>query len=346
MLKPRVFIASSSEGLNIAEATFAQLSRDTTPTLWTNQLFVPGRYPLEVLEKEVRRNSFALLVASPDDEVLKRGVASPAMRDNLLFEFGLFAGVLGRQRVFFVCPDRPRVELPSDLFGIVMATYDAERVAGTLDERAAAVQVACQQIRGAISEEWERFQRAEAESIERLRASAESQAIRRLNTVAIGLRDSLISVQRDAFAAFSNLSAFNDVKKRAADEVGRIAASFATDAKVIGVEGELEQLRAVTNGALLDLPFPRELSLGKQASRQQAVNVGIRAFNTFMQGGDAIGHVQDAAATEAGGRLSSLGQRYTEWWERNAPGIQNATARMQDALFNRLIALSSSRDAP
>jgi predicted nucleotide-binding protein len=97
MEKPRVFIGSSTEGLAIAEAVFANLSRDSTPTLWTHQLFLPGQYPLEVLERELGRHSFAVLVASPDDELVKRGSSSPAMRDNLLLEFGLFAGALGRR---------------------------------------------------------------------------------------------------------------------------------------------------------------------------------------------------------------------------------------------------------
>src|SRR5947207_10252496 len=114
MSKPHVFIGSSLEGLPIAEAVFSQLSYETLPKLWTHQLFLPGSYPLEALEREVRRSAFAVLVASPDDEVVKRGASSSAMRDNLLLEFGLFAGALGRQRAFFICPSTPRIELPSN----------------------------------------------------------------------------------------------------------------------------------------------------------------------------------------------------------------------------------------
>ena len=70
MEKPRVFIGSSTEGLPIAEPVFTRLSRDSTPTLWTNQLFLPGQYPLEALEKKLHRHFFAVLVASPDDEMM------------------------------------------------------------------------------------------------------------------------------------------------------------------------------------------------------------------------------------------------------------------------------------
>ena len=104
MSNPRVFIGSSSEGLAVAEAMFSCMSRETEPTLWTHQIFTPGAYPLEALEKAVRGHSFAILVASPDDEVVKRGLSAAIMRDNLLLEFGLFAGALGRKRVFSVQP--------------------------------------------------------------------------------------------------------------------------------------------------------------------------------------------------------------------------------------------------
>jgi hypothetical protein len=296
-----------------------------------------------VLERELKRNAFAVLVASPDDEIVKRGASSPAMRDNLLLEFGLFSGALGRRRAFFICPSSPRIELPSDLFGIVTATYDATRLVGGADERAAAVQTACQQIREVISEEWVSIQRAETEFVSRLRASQESQAVQRLYTVATRLRDALIAVQRDAFAAFSDRAAFEQVKGRAADEVGNIAKAFTEDARTIGVEHELEQLRMATNDALLDPPFPQELSLGREAGGQQAINIGMQALDTFMRGGDPMRHVQNVAAEEAGGRLSSLGRRYTEWWERHSPCLQDATARMQDALFDVLVRLSSAQ---
>ena len=83
MDKPRVFIGSSTEGLKIAEALFACLQHETAPTLWTHQLFLPGDYPLEALERQLRQHSFAVLVASPDDTLIKRGFSSAAMRSRM-----------------------------------------------------------------------------------------------------------------------------------------------------------------------------------------------------------------------------------------------------------------------
>lgn len=336
MEKPSVFIGSSSEGHAIAEAVFAHLDRETTPFLWSHQLFLPGQYPLEALEKQLKRHSFAVLVASPDDEIVKRDIASPSMRDNLLLEFGLFAGALGRRRAFFICPSSPRIELPSDLLGVITATYDATRVTGGLDDLAAAVQTPCQQIREVIREEWQATLEREAQLASQVRASEESQTIRRLYTVATRLRDALMVVQRDAFAAFSDRSAFEDIKGRAVEEVHTIADSYREDAKRVGVGQELEQLRVVTSDALLDLPFPQELSRGMEAAKQEAINVGFEALDMFLRGGDPMGHVKGVAAEEAGSRLSSLGQRYSRWWERHSPHLHRATATMQDALFEAL----------
>jgi hypothetical protein len=345
-VKPRVFIGSSSEGLAIAEAVFSGISRETEPTLWTNQIFTPGAYPLEALERAVRGHAFAVLVASPDDEVVKRGVSAPAMRDNLLVEFGLFAGALGRRRVFFVCPDEPRLNLPSDLLGILTTTYQAERSRTSASDRAAAVQTACHQIRNAISEEWEIVQKQELERQAKLRASKQSQAIRRLHTVATRLRDTLMALQRDSFAALSDRTAFDAVKKRSAEQVRRIASEFGEDARIVGAHQELDQLASATHEALTDLPFPEELSLGREAVKQKAIGVGLGALNTLLSGGDAVGHVQRAAQGETSGRLSSLSKRYVEWWDRHSPRLHEAAAAMQDGLFNAMLTVSAAQMGP
>jgi hypothetical protein len=342
-MKPSVFIGSSSEGLPIAEALFTSLSFETTPTLWTHQLFLPGQYPLEVLEKELRRHAFAVLIASPDDELVKRGVTTPAMRDNLLLEFGLFAGALGRRRTFFVCPSTPTISIPSDLFGIVTATYDTSRIQRGASDRAAAVQVAAQQIRTVIAEEWMLIQaQVEAESA-RLRSSKRGQAIQRLHGVAVQLRDALIVLQRDAFAAFSDESAFNNAKGRADASLRQIADGYRDEAEEVGVDRQLQELLEATAAALIDLPFPRELALGRQAAQHKAFRVGMGALDKFLQGGDPVRHVRDVASDEAENRFAALRQRYAEWWDHHCLRMQEAAGRLQDALLNAAIALSLGR---
>lgn len=346
MDKARVFIGSSTEGLSVAEAVFQSVSRDTEATLWTNQIFTPGAYPLEALDDTIRSHQFAILVASPDDEMVKRGVSSAAMRDNVLLEFGLFVGAFGRRRVFFVCPDKPRLELPSDLAGLVITTYDASRAVRSSSDRAAAVQAATAQIRDAINREWAAANAREQARQATLLASRETQAIQHLNTVAAQLRDMLIALQRETVAALTDRAAFERIKQKTAAEVISVAHGFFDDAQIVGVALQLERLRDTTAAAILDLPFPEELALGRDAARKKAMNVGLGALDAFLGGRDPIGHLRDAAETEAGGRLATLSQRYETWWETHSPQLYAATAQLQDALFSSMIRVASQQRMP
>ena len=343
MEKPNIFIGSSSEGLPIAEAAFRLLSRDSKAKLWTHQLFLPGRYPLEVLESELRVSDFAVLVASPDDELVKRGITQSAMRDNLLLEFGLFSGFLGRRRTFFLCPSAPQISLPSDLLGIIPAKYDAERVAAGGDDRVAAVQNACLDINEVIHDEWASILRSREEQLASLRASQECQAVRRLYTVASKFRDTLAAVQRDALSAISDRPAFEQIKKAAAEELIKITESCAEDARTAGVEEDLEMLRVATNDALLDLPFPQELAIGNQGTRQRAVDLGMQALGGFLSGRDPMKHVQDDVEAEIRNRISGLQDRYGEWWDRHAAILQSSSNRMQDALFGAMFIVTREK---
>jgi len=339
--KPSVFIGSSSEGLPIAEAVFVALSKETRPKLWTHQLFLPGHYPLESLEEQLRHHAFAILVASPDDQVAKRGVASAAMRDNVLVEFGLFAGALGRRRSFFISPDAPRLDLPSDLLGLTVATYDSQRIRGGPDEIAAAVQVACQQIRTVIHDEWAIINTTNQKAAEKIRASERGKAIERLYAVIIQLRDAVMVVQRDAFAAVSDQNAFEKVKRTAQEKISEIAASFEKDAELIELLPQLQNLSSATVQALVDLPFPQELALGKEAVRKKAIDTGFGALDAFLGGRDPFRHIENTTSREARMRVSKLTERYMKWWDEHYPKLERATSELQDRLFHAAIELAA-----
>jgi hypothetical protein len=341
MDKPSVFIGSSSEGLPVAEAVFAHLSHETKPKLWTHELFLPDQYPMETLEQQLRENAFAILVASPDDQIIKRGVASPAMRDNLLLEFGLFTGSLGRKRAFFLCPDSPTVELPSDLLGMIVATYDGTRAKGKADEIASAVQVPCQRIRTVVAEQWAIIVAERENFTARIRASEKGKAVERLHNVVVRLRDAVMVVQRDAFAAVSDEATFSKVKRAAMQKVGEIAQAFSQDATLIGVASQVTRLAAVTCDAISDLPFPRELALGKEAVREKMIDTGIGAIGAFFGGGDPFRHVENVATGEANRRVSRLKERYMEWWDKHYPILEEATSHLQEHLFRAAMDLAS-----
>jgi predicted nucleotide-binding protein len=78
--------------------------------------------------------------------VVKRGAATAAPRDNIIFEAGLFTGTLGRARTFLVYCRDAKIALPSDLAGVTAATY-AERSDGNLH---AALGPVCTRIKRAL----------------------------------------------------------------------------------------------------------------------------------------------------------------------------------------------------
>jgi predicted nucleotide-binding protein len=100
--RPSVFIGSSTEGLAVAEAIQQALDRTADVELWTQGVFDLSYSYLESLLKALDTADFAILVLTPDDVVSSRRSQTPAPRDNVLLELGLFMGRLGRERCFFV----------------------------------------------------------------------------------------------------------------------------------------------------------------------------------------------------------------------------------------------------
>lgn len=124
-LGPRVFIGSSSEGLDVARAVSSLLSQaGFLPNLWNRGAFEAGETYMESLERVVTDSSFALLILTPDDIVESRGQRQQAARDNILFELGLFIGALGRRRALMVVQKGAELRLPSDLLGVSVVSFE------------------------------------------------------------------------------------------------------------------------------------------------------------------------------------------------------------------------------
>lgn len=121
----RVFVASSSEQISIAESIARSLSG--TPELdvqvWNKGVFDFSAHYMESLEKVLEQADFAAVVLTADDraEVRKQSVKLP--RDNVNFELGLFIGGLGREHCFFFIDGESRTRIASDLSGIEPVTF-------------------------------------------------------------------------------------------------------------------------------------------------------------------------------------------------------------------------------
>lgn len=142
-MKPKVFIGSSSEGLAVAYALQSNLEDAGEITVWTQDVFRPSEYTLESLLKQLATTDMGIFVFSPDDVVQMRGAEYASVRDNVVFEFGLYVGRLGRENSIIVAPKGEGPRLPSDLLGVAVLKYDAGRDDGSID---AALGPACNSI--------------------------------------------------------------------------------------------------------------------------------------------------------------------------------------------------------
>ena len=126
-MKPKVFIGSSTEGLEVARGVELQLKHDAEVTVWKDGVFGLGKGTLESLVLALDEFDFAILVLSPDDMMVSRDETFQSPRDNILLELGMFIGRLGRERTFIVFNRDKDLKLPSDLAGVTMADYGDRR---------------------------------------------------------------------------------------------------------------------------------------------------------------------------------------------------------------------------
>ena len=147
-MRQRIFIGSSSEKLHIARKIASDLSQDHEPTVWNEGIFDLSKDILSGLLDRLDHSDAAVFVLAPDDITRFRGENINTARDNVVFELGLFIGRLGRERTYFVVPSGVKdLHLPTDLLGLVAATYNPSR--SDLNW-SAAVAPACDQIRDAL----------------------------------------------------------------------------------------------------------------------------------------------------------------------------------------------------
>jgi predicted nucleotide-binding protein len=123
--QPRVFVASSSEGLHVAEAVVIKLEHDAKVKLWDNA-FDLSSMTITSLVARAQDTDFAVFIFHRDDKTTIRGSTYSVIRDNVLFELGLFIGALGVDRCFILVPKSSEGDfrLPTDLAGVTVSTYD------------------------------------------------------------------------------------------------------------------------------------------------------------------------------------------------------------------------------
>ena len=147
--KPSVFIASSVEGLSIADAINANLEHVAHCTIWRAGTFKLSSRTIDDLVKKSSIVDFAVFAFTPDDVATIRKHEKVVARDNVVFEMGLFIGAIGKERCYIVKPRGVDMHLPSDLIGVTPADYAVDRPDGDMES---ALNYACKLIRDQIGE--------------------------------------------------------------------------------------------------------------------------------------------------------------------------------------------------
>ncbi|KRA83254.1 TIR domain-containing protein [Altererythrobacter sp. Root672] len=124
MGKPRLFLGSSGKQAKLLAALTRGLEDVAQVEPWTTS-FSPGTTTLERLIELTREVDFAAFIFAQDDWTStavepESGQASP--RDNVVFEAGLFGGVLGMRRTFILHARGSK--LPTDLLGLTCVRYE------------------------------------------------------------------------------------------------------------------------------------------------------------------------------------------------------------------------------
>lgn len=118
----RLFLGSSSEGREVARNLQAELT-GCEVVRWDQNVFEPSGYTLDSLLAAAEIVDFAVLVATPDDTTASRGETQASARDNIVLEFGLFTGALGRERTYLLATGD--LKLPTDVLGLTRLPYRA-----------------------------------------------------------------------------------------------------------------------------------------------------------------------------------------------------------------------------
>jgi hypothetical protein len=122
-MKREIFIGSSSESQPLAKRVATVLSHVAhVHTVDWPTIFRPGSVTFEALEAMLLRCCGAVFVASADDHGQIRGQDVNLPRANVMLEFGLVSGRMGRENIA-LC-QYGDVMLPSDLNGMTVILMD------------------------------------------------------------------------------------------------------------------------------------------------------------------------------------------------------------------------------
>ncbi|UKS30388.1 nucleotide-binding protein [Paenibacillus sp. HWE-109] len=130
--RAKLFIGSSAESIEVAEALQSNLHFTFDVTIWSQLLFPPSHTTLAPLIKQAKASDFAVFVFQPNDLTLLRDSLVSSVRDNVILELGLFIGQIGLERTYFLIPEKEELHIATDLIGLTPLTYHANHPSGLM----------------------------------------------------------------------------------------------------------------------------------------------------------------------------------------------------------------------
>lgn len=123
IIKPKVFIGSSSESLGVARQVKQKLGSAYDVQIWTEEFFVASSITLPNLLEKAQEFDLAVFIFAPDDKINIRGKRFWISRDNVILEYGLFLSKLGQGQCFVLAPSGNDCRTPNDMDGFTSVKY-------------------------------------------------------------------------------------------------------------------------------------------------------------------------------------------------------------------------------
>lgn len=148
-LPPRIFVVSSKESGKIRDVLVEKLKDLAVMVPWNrDDLWLPGKFILQVLLDVPHTYDFAIAVYGADDKVHYRHEKVNQARDNVIFETGMFMAHLGYERTFVIVPEEPKVRVLTDLSGLMTLSY---KKPGEVTGISGSLEPVCEKIRSHVA---------------------------------------------------------------------------------------------------------------------------------------------------------------------------------------------------
>lgn len=123
--RPTIFVGSSTPALSVAKEVKRMLADVADVVVW-DSAFDAGTWLLGGILNQAQQSDFGVFVIREDDTTKIKGTDYMTVRDNVLFEAGVFMGALGPERTILLWPSATtpkKLRLPTDLEGLLRETY-------------------------------------------------------------------------------------------------------------------------------------------------------------------------------------------------------------------------------